>query len=179
MKDEDGRRAEGGAALRLHRLVRRAAWPGLVGTATSLLVVVVMLAYLAFVLEPRLTDLREGQKAARDASAAMLDQETGVRGYLATWDDNFLEPYRSGAEVTESTEPLMVEALSEHPRLIALAIASVTATHAWQTQWAVPAISKSAKTPNQTPMLTRLSTSRRLVSATTASMARKSGVGSG
>ena len=39
------------------------------------------------------TDVLETLQAAMDA---MVDQETGVRGYLITGDERFLEPYRRG-----------------------------------------------------------------------------------
>ena len=33
---------------------------------------------------------------AKEAGAAMVDQETGIRGYMATGDESFLDPYNSG-----------------------------------------------------------------------------------
>ncbi len=35
--------------------------------------------------------------------AAMVDQETGVRGYLVSGDQAFLEPYRSGQRTYDET----------------------------------------------------------------------------
>jgi len=41
------------------------------------------------------TDILETLRQAMDA---MVDQETGVRGYLIAGDENFLEPYRRGSD---------------------------------------------------------------------------------
>ena len=39
----------------------------------------------------------QGQlRASSDLLTAMLDQETGLRGYALTGDKEFLEPYESG-----------------------------------------------------------------------------------
>ena len=38
----------------------------------------------------------EQNRAAEHMLEGMLDQETGLRGYMLTGDDRFLEPYRSG-----------------------------------------------------------------------------------
>jgi methyl-accepting chemotaxis protein len=37
-------------------------------------------------------------EAVDSALAAMVDQETGVRGYLVSADERFLEPYRKGGD---------------------------------------------------------------------------------
>ncbi|MFJ4964658.1 ATP-binding protein [Streptomyces sp. NPDC088729] len=51
-------------------------------------------------ISDRTTDLVDRIQPARSASFqlqnALLDQETGVRGFALTGDDSFLEPYRSG-----------------------------------------------------------------------------------
>lgn len=129
-----------GQPMRLRALIGRASLPGLVAGTVSLLVVVVMLGYLSLILQPRLDDLREGQQAARDGNAAMLDQETGVRGFLATGEHEFLEPYVAGEAISARIEDVLVEAVREHPDLVSAAIRMISATHQWQTQWAVPMV---------------------------------------
>lgn len=124
----------------LRDLVGRAGLPGLLAGAASLLVVLVMLGYLALVLQPRLSDLREGQQAARDSNAAMLDQETGVRAYLATGEEDFLAPYADGVVTSAASEEVLVEAVRRDPDLVTASIHTITSAHAWQTQWAVPAV---------------------------------------
>ncbi len=59
---------------------------------------------LALVAEERLADRRgtaldeiaPAQTAALRLRAALLDQETGVRGFVLTGEDTFLDPYRGG-----------------------------------------------------------------------------------
>ncbi len=72
------------------------------------------------------------QPAANESSAiysALLNQETGVRGYLITGEDEFLDPYRDGkADFTESMaalaghlgdEPAVVEEMDQVTRAAA------------------------------------------------------------
>ena len=37
-------------------------------------------------------------EAAADVNAALLDQETGFRGYALTGNEDYLAPYRAGAQ---------------------------------------------------------------------------------
>ncbi|WP_300683077.1 diguanylate cyclase [Nocardioides sp.] len=130
-------------SLRLRRLIGRAGIPGIATGIASLLVIVSMLTFLTRGLQPELDDLRRAQRAMRDAHDAMLDQETGVRGYLASSDEDFLEPYHAGVATSIELERTLVTALSGQPALVAKAIDVITAEHAWQTEWAVPATSSN------------------------------------
>ena len=72
------------------------------GARTRLLLVVAVAAiagtvWVAGSLKGRVLDRSFKQnRAAQHMLEAMLDQETGLRGYLLTADDRFLEPFRSG-----------------------------------------------------------------------------------
>ncbi len=60
---------------------------------------------------------------SRTLLTALVNQETGQRGYILTGDDSFLEPYRRGGETFRETlgslqrrfahDPQMAEALAE------------------------------------------------------------------
>nr|WP_255669939.1 diguanylate cyclase [Aeromicrobium wangtongii] len=76
----------------------------------------------------------------RDAHDAMLDQETGVRGYLASGNVDLLAPYTSGFRRSAELEKVLVASLSERPDLVDRAMDVITAQHAWQSRWAVPAV---------------------------------------
>jgi len=52
--------------------------------------------YLLLVSQPRVSSYTEMTRDARLMHEAMLDQETGLRGWLATGDRRFLTPYDSG-----------------------------------------------------------------------------------
>ena len=68
-----------------------------VWTLVAMLVLSVLSSgYLILVSQPRVNALTELTQESRLASIAMLDQETGLRGWLATGDMDFLEPYRQG-----------------------------------------------------------------------------------
>ena len=73
---------------------------------------------------------------------ALLDQETGVRGYVLTGDDGFLDPYRRGREVEAAAlRDLRAleadEALATARRGVG---AIVDAADAWRRDYAEPAI---------------------------------------
>ena len=67
------------------------------------------------------------------ALTAMLDQETGVRGYLYTGHEEFLEPYLSGIAAYEKARPLVAKAAAGDATSLRLATAEDTTARAWQT----------------------------------------------
>ena len=108
---------------------RRNARPGLVDelqrshrftVAVLVSVLVLSLAtsgYLILVSQPRLANYVELAREARDIHEAMLDQETGLRGWLATGDPVFLQPYREGrAHATERGRRDLLARRAEQPR---------------------------------------------------------------
>jgi signal transduction histidine kinase len=80
--------------------------------------------------------------AAYQLDAALVDQETGVRGYLLGRQDQFLQPYRSGLTV-ETQKLRQLDGLVTDEDLPGLRrnLAAVGArTTAWRTGFAMPAI---------------------------------------
>src|SRR3954465_13363495 len=78
--------------------------------------------------------------AGQEMLIAMLDQETGLRGYINTRDQRFLEPYRSGrarVETSISDQHRYATDANDQP----LIAAEVTSARRWQ-QLAEPEISK-------------------------------------
>src|SRR6201998_2271185 len=59
-------------------------------------------------------DVLEGLEKARDA---MVDAETGVRGYLITGDENFLEPYHSGDNAYTAAIQKLRDLATDNPAL--------------------------------------------------------------
>jgi len=114
--------------------------PALAGILASLLALVVVVLVLSVSVEPRLSHLRDAASAARDAHDAMLDEETGVRGYLATGEREFLEPYETGKERRTVADARLVTSLAQEPALLSKAIAVVTAQQSWQDGWATPSV---------------------------------------
>jgi methyl-accepting chemotaxis protein len=54
-------------------------------------------------------------ETADDVMASMVDQETGVRGYLVSGDNKFLEPYRSGRAHYEEAFAKIRQLTSDNP----------------------------------------------------------------
>src|SRR3954447_1323976 len=78
-----------------------------------LLLSLVTSGYLTLVSQPRLATYVELSRQARDTHEAMLDQETGLRGWLVTGDPVFLGPYRDGkAAADTSVEGLLADVQS-------------------------------------------------------------------
>jgi diguanylate cyclase (GGDEF)-like protein len=63
---------------------------------------------------------------------AMLDQETGVRGFLYTGQEDFLQPYINGQTNYETERLLVNVAAAGDPASMRLAAAEDTAARAWQ-----------------------------------------------
>jgi len=50
----------------------------------------------------------------QDATDAMLDQETGMRGFLLTADETFLEPYHRGGQAFKAALQKLKELTSDN-----------------------------------------------------------------
>ena len=61
------------------------------------------------------THTHEVLSALDEAVMGMVNQETGVRGYLVSGDPNFLEPYRLGLDQTEGAIRRAAELTSDNP----------------------------------------------------------------
>jgi len=68
-------------------------------------------AYLILVSQVRVVELTEMTQQSRLSNAAMLDQETSLRGWLATRDTQFLRPYREGARDWDVASGALLESL--------------------------------------------------------------------
>lgn len=62
----------------------------------------------------------------------MLDQETGVRGFLYTGEEQFLEPYLSGRATYEQARIEVIRASAGDPESTSLASAEDSAARRWQ-----------------------------------------------
>lgn len=72
--------------------------------------------------------------------AALLDQETGLRGYLLTKDENLLEPYRRGLADESAARIRLAELVDGLDRPIADLRAVDRAAREWRGEFADPAI---------------------------------------
>ncbi|MGZ7867135.1 methyl-accepting chemotaxis protein [Methylobacterium radiotolerans] len=66
--------------------------------------------------------------------AAMLNQETGLRGYLITGRDGSLEPYRLGRQTLDEAIDRLRTLIGEDPERTRLLADAVAAARSWQTE---------------------------------------------
>jgi CHASE3 domain sensor protein len=95
----------------------------------------------------RSTQVIHGLDAFR---AAMLNQETGLRGYLLTGRDSSLEPYRAGRPALDETISRLQILIGDNVERTRLLTDAVTAARTWQADIGVAAI-RSAATPATRP----------------------------
>ncbi|WP_297512776.1 methyl-accepting chemotaxis protein [uncultured Caulobacter sp.] len=72
--------------------------------------------------------------------SSMVDQETGVRGYLVSTDERFLEPYRKGGAVTAAALDKLASLTSDNPQQQARIATLRGHVKHWQTQVAAEEI---------------------------------------
>lgn len=124
----------------LRAVVGRTVAFALAGHAISLTVLVLVVITLSASVQPRLDTLREASSSARDAHDGMLDQQTGVRAYLATGEEVFLEAYQRGREAVTAADDQLVRELSGEDELLATFLEVTGAQRRWQEEWAAPGV---------------------------------------
>ncbi len=78
---------------------------------------------------------------AADATLiGLINMETGFRGYMATGDENFLEPYHVGEVEVAETLAELKELTSDNPAQVARWEEIEVAWHSWQAEWIEPGI---------------------------------------
>ncbi len=95
------------------------------------LVSAVVLALLVLLLVPRNDRFTEGARSVRLAHLAMVDQETGLRAFLLTAEQRYLEPYRAGSARLAGENAVVRDSFSGEPELLAL----YTEVEARQQEW--------------------------------------------
>lgn len=94
--------------------------------------------YLILVSQSRVNQDIEMVREARDAREAMVDQETGLRGWLATGDKVFLEPYVAGHQAADRGFSRLREDVEKAPELTRNVVDLLLARQRWD-EWATEA----------------------------------------
>ncbi|MDE4914734.1 CHASE3 domain-containing protein [Methylobacterium sp. 092160098-2] len=81
---------------------------------------------------------------------AMLNQETGLRGYLITGRESSLEPYRAGRPALDETINRLRSLIGVDPERMSLLADAVTAARAWQSDVGEVAIRRAADPATRT-----------------------------
>ena len=106
--------------------------------AGMLLLSLVTSGYLILVSQARLSHDIAMVRDARDAREAMVDQETGLRGWLATGNSSFLQPYVSGRRTAERGFDRLLEGVEQAPELTETVTDVLLARQRWDA-WATRA----------------------------------------
>lgn len=102
---------------------------------TLLLVGIVTLVAIIGIYHPHIQSFDNAVLGADEAHQGLLDQETGLRGYLLTHESRYLQPYYLGqAEVKAGDTAILHANLSRS--LLDRVIATRVAEQAWITGWA-------------------------------------------
>jgi len=111
--------------------------------AAMLILSLLSSSYLLLVSEPRVELYTQLSRQSRLSYEAMLDQETGLRGWVATDDESFLQPYHAGRRVVSSTSGRMVQQAAGDPEVLDRLVDMMLARQAWQ-GWAEDAVGGAA-----------------------------------
>ena len=138
---------------------------GLLQLALAAAVVILATSLVRFTVtrfgyEPTLSRLHSAQLAEDAANKAMLDMETGVRGYQLSGDQLFLAPYTAAHGTYPNAVATVHTRLTEEPDALALWKVTDAAASAWQTKYATAAV--AAVTTTARPSLADLLTGKRL-----------------
>ncbi|MDQ1599298.1 MAG: hypothetical protein QOD68_772 [Actinomycetota bacterium] len=122
----------------------------LVLTFVALAALITVLVVGAVVLSVRLYDAQSAvvdrlfttYEAASDVNAALLDQETGFRGFALTAKEDYLTPYQEGRAALASARPRLREAETDYPVLTRSRIGMEQAIRSWHREVADPGIAK-------------------------------------
>ena len=90
------------------------------------------------------TVIDPAELAAQELYTALLNQETGVRGYALSGQASFLLPYTQGHAAEAATIAQLRQLLPQLPAAATTDFNSaVTQAHDWRTRYAAPTIGKS------------------------------------
>ncbi len=138
---------------RLLRALTVQGWFRMVFAALGLLVVLAAVLVAALTVQTRATSnelsssVLPAQAQAYRLQGALVNQETGVRGYGLTGDQRFLDPYTAGRATEQAAAArLRAEIGGKAPLIRDLARIEGTA-QAWRTGYAIPSIGRARHGP--------------------------------
>jgi diguanylate cyclase (GGDEF)-like protein len=99
-----------------------------------------LIAWLLGVSHPQIDRFEQGIEALDNQRSGMLDQETGLRGYLVTGQKTYLVPYHSGSKAVATADRELLSIVGDR-RMTNAVIAERIAEQRWVDVWAIPAAS--------------------------------------
>ena len=109
-------------------------------------------AYLMGSVRPEFDRYRVAGRALDLAHAAMIDEETGLRGYLLVHDRSFLEPYQDGVAALRRQDEVLTRSLGSDTDLAPLLLEMRLKEQAWTSGWATAVV--AGQVPTETAELT-------------------------
>ncbi len=91
---------------------------------------------------------------------ALLDQETGVRGFVLSRDPRWLEPYTQGRKEEESAQRALRGALAGDPALLAVLSRTEETAGSWRTGHAEPLVERARRGALPSSATTELQSSK-------------------
>jgi diguanylate cyclase (GGDEF)-like protein len=107
--------------------------------AATLAVTAMCFAAVLGHFEPAIHDLLAGRDALGQTESGMLDEETGLRGYLPTGAQVFLTAYYTGQHEIQAGNSASL-ALATRSDLVGLILDQRVAQQRWLSEWATPAL---------------------------------------
>ncbi|HET9691226.1 MAG TPA: CHASE3 domain-containing protein, partial [Acidimicrobiales bacterium] len=130
----------------LAREVRRIALVAVAVAVVLLAVNVGTRAHQLVSIDPTVARYRDVEEQLDAFHGALVDEETGARGYLATGDSSFLQPYRAGV-AAEAAATADLGRLVDRGRQAADLVAMESRAQTWTDDWALPAASSTPPVP--------------------------------
>ncbi len=143
-------------------LLRRPLLVGLAALTAVALTTVVLVTVVVTVLGARVERADRMLEALQDGHVAMVNQETGLRGFLVTRDLRFLEPYRSGAEDLVRFDGVLTGLARDDAGTAALAAELRAAEQRWIRTWAEPTLLAPPAITDTAALADRLLVGKRL-----------------
>jgi diguanylate cyclase (GGDEF)-like protein len=110
------------------------------------LVIAALFGYVLGSLRPNQLRYTSGDRAVQMAHAAMIDQETGLRGYLLTHQAEFLQPYHQGTATLTTENAIAEQKLGSDPAVAPQLLNMRVAEQAWISEWAQAVAANQAPT---------------------------------
>jgi signal transduction histidine kinase/CheY-like chemotaxis protein len=120
--------------------------PARVGVAALLAVSATVIALnlvVLTVLAPHSTRAAHVLASLQDVHVAMVNQQTGLRAYLATRDENFLEAYQAGVAERRRLDAELADLVAGDRTLSSWVVELQAAEDAWITGWVTPVLDSS------------------------------------
>ncbi|MCV2490586.1 response regulator [Geodermatophilus sp. YIM 151500] len=153
------------AARPLRVLLRR---PLLVGLAALVAVTTITLGLVVLVvtvLGTRVDRANEMLSALQDGHVAMINQETGLRGFLVTREQRFLQPYWKGSRDLELLDARLEQLVGDDAVLGDRLAPLYEAQRAWIERWAAPVLVEQPTVDDTAALDDLLSQDKRLFDA--------------